>query len=34
MKIRIYSPIYEAPITFLDKYNSEQFGIIDLGIAN
>lgn len=30
MKIRIKNPIYGVPITFLDKYNPEQFEIIQL----
>ena len=30
MKIRIHNPIYGVPITFLDKYNPEQFEITDL----
>ena len=28
MKIRIHNPIYGVPITFLDKYNPEQFELI------
>ena len=28
MKIRIKNPIWGVPITFLDKYNSEQFEIV------
>ena len=31
MKIRIKSPIWGVPITFLDKYNPTQFEIIALG---
>lgn len=30
MKIRIHNPIYGMPITFLDKYNPEQFEIVGL----
>ena len=30
MKIRIHNPIYGVPITFLDKYNPEQFDIVGL----
>lgn len=33
-KVRIHNPIYGVPITFLDKYNPEQFEIVGLGIAN
>lgn len=29
-KIRIHNPIYGVPITFLDKYNPEQFEIVGL----
>ena len=29
MKIRIKNPIWGVPISFLDKYNPEQFEIID-----
>ena len=32
MKIRVHRPIYGVPITFLDKYNPNQFEIV--GIAN
>lgn len=32
MKIRIHKPIYGIPISFLSKYNSDQFHII--GITN
>lgn len=28
MKIRIKSPIWGVPITFLDKYNPDQFEIV------
>ncbi len=31
MKIRIKNPIWGVPITFLDKYNPDQFEIIGLG---
>lgn len=31
MKIRIKNPIMGVPITFMDKYNLEQFEIIELG---
>lgn len=31
MRIRIKNPIWGVPITFLDKYNPEQFEIIELG---
>ena len=30
MKIRIKNPIWGVPITFLDKYNPEQFEIVGL----
>lgn len=30
MKIRIKNPIWGVPITFLDKYNPDQFEIIGL----
>ena len=30
MKIRIKNPIWGVPITFLDKYNPEQFEIVDI----
>lgn len=30
MKIRIHKPIYGIPISFLSKYNSNQFEIIGL----
>lgn len=30
MKIRIKNPIWGVPITFLDKYNPEQFRIITM----
>lgn len=29
MRIRIKNPIYGVPITFLDRYNPNQFRIID-----
>ena len=29
MKVRIKNPIWGVPITFLDKYNPEQFEIVD-----
>ena len=28
MKVRIHNPIFGVPITFLDKYNPEQFEIV------
>lgn len=28
MRIRIYNPIYGVPITFLDRYNPNQFRIV------
>ena len=31
MKIRIKNPVMGVPITFMDKYNPEQFDIIALG---
>lgn len=31
MKIRIKNPIWGVPITFMDKYNPEQFEIVELG---
>ena len=31
MKIRIKNPIWGVPISFLDKYNPEQFEIVALG---
>ena len=34
MKIRIHNPIYGVPITFLDKYNPEQFEIVGQGQGN
>ena len=30
MKIRIKNPIWGVPITFLDKYNPDQFEIIGI----
>ena len=30
MKVRIKNPIWGVPITFLDKYNQEQFEIVGL----
>ena len=30
MKVRIKNPIYGVPITFIDRYNPEQFEIIGL----
>lgn len=33
-KIRIHNPIYGVPITFLDKYNPEQFEIVGQGQGN
>ena len=30
MKVRIKNPIYGVPISFLDKYNPEQFEIVDI----
>ena len=30
MKVRIKNPIWGVPITFLDKYNPEQFEIIGI----
>ena len=30
MKVRIKNPIWGVPITFLDKYNPEQFEIVGL----
>lgn len=29
-KIRIHNPIYGVPITFLDKYNPEQFEVLGI----
>ena len=34
MKIRIHKPIYGVPISFLKKYNSDQFKIITLAAGN
>ena len=31
MKVRIKNPIWGVPISFLDKYNPEQFEIVALG---
>ena len=28
MKVRIHNPVFGVPITFLDKYNPEQFEIV------
>lgn len=33
-KIRIYNPIQGVPITFLDKYNPDQFEIVGRADAN
>lgn len=34
MKIRIKHPIYGVPISFINKYNSDQFEIITLAAGN
>ena len=34
MKIKIKNPIYGVPITFLDKFCSEQFKIVGRADAN
>ena len=34
IKIRVHRPVFGTPITFLDKYNPNQFEIVGLGIAN
>ena len=33
-KIKIKNPVMGVPISFLDKYCPNQFGIVGLGIAN